>query len=428
MQSAPHAIPRFDRVLHPVSPREIIDEAERQFAPWLRACVNPGAADRDRDGTPIDCGLLREAGMLGLLGFTLPRSLGGQQRSWREWGFVLHELGYHTEDTAVPMLLAYCSTVTKLLYDTGRTDLIDRYVKPMIRGRLLGGFAWSEGRDPFAFQTTVRRTETGFVLDGEKTPVANGQIADVVMVFAKSAETGDVVTVLVERQDPGVEIVARNAMGLRAAGMASWRFHQVAVPATRLIVDADAISWGQRFLNERRIEMPCWALGRMRRLVEACVNDLSTRIRYGRPLTEMQTVQAMIGRMVIVLESSRLIVRSVLDQVGAAGTDFLWEPQFAIVKSHVVEHGLQLVRLIQDVTGGYGVLDGFPYERTCRDLQCLNPIAGTLATLEVDLGNLAIEELAHPPVVRSRRRTETHEDPTLRQSTPVLELPEPDRG
>lgn len=415
----------------PLSPKDIVDEVTRSYAPWITSCVNPGARDRDRYAKPIDHDLMGEAGMLGLLGFTLPKELGGEARSWRDWGFVLHEIGYHSDDTALPMLLAYCSTVTKMLYDTGRPDIIDRYVRMMVGGHVIGGFAWSEGNDPFSFQTTLRKTAAGYELDGVKSPIANGQIADVVMVFARSLETNDVVTVLVERTDRGVEVQPVTASGLRAAGMASWRFHRVELPASRLIVEADGLSWGQRFLNERRLEMPCWALGRMRRLFEACIDDLSTRIRFGRPASEMQAIQLAVGRMVISIETSRAVVRVALDRVGAGGGDFLWEPQLAVAKCHVIEQALQMVRTVQDITGGYAVLESHPYERLCRDLQCLNPIAGTLATLQVDLGVLAIEEVAMSRYERTSERGRSHKtnaDQALGELAAVRELPRRNRG
>jgi alkylation response protein AidB-like acyl-CoA dehydrogenase len=291
------------------------------------------------------------------------------------------------------MLLAYCGTITKLLWETDRADLIDRYVGPMIRGERLGGFAWSEGRDPFSFATALRKDGSGFTLRGEKGPIANGLIADVVMVFAANEQTGDLTAVLVERDDPGVEVRPYSAMGLRASGMGKWRFSDVTLAPERVLVQVDALSYGQRFLNERRFEMPCWALGRMRTLFDACATDMNQRIRYGLPLAEMQTIQAAVGKMYIGLESSRLVVKDMLERVSGADYDWLWDAPLAVAKSHVIEQALQMCRIIQDITGGYGVFEDAPYERHIRDLQCLNPIAGTLATLGVDLGMLAMAEV-----------------------------------
>jgi alkylation response protein AidB-like acyl-CoA dehydrogenase len=384
---------RSQKLLHTLLPEELQDEVHRRFGRFVKTRINPGAVERDRSGTPISRELMREAGALGLLGFNVPAHVGGGGRSWREWALVLHEIGYLTDDTAFPMLLAYCGTVTKMLYQTGRTDLLMRYVRPMTKGHLLGGFGWTEGQDPFNFKTVARKTQAGYVLSGQKTPIANAQIGDVFMIFARNAESGDTMCLLVEREDPGVEITPCNAMGLRGAGLGRVRFDEVEIPEWRVLCEHDALSYGQQFLNERRLEMPCWALGRMRKIFETAVHELAHRIRYGLPLTEMQTIQSAIGKMSIALETSRMVVESMLERVDGEVFDSLWDPPLAINKCFVIEQALGMCRTVQDIMGGAGVLESAPYERTIRDLQCLNPIAGTLQTLQVDLGVLATGEI-----------------------------------
>jgi len=390
-----------EELLRSLGRKEDVDEVRARFGAFLSEKVSPGAFERDRGGAPFSRELLREAGRLGLFGFTVPAEVGGQGRNWRDWGLVLHELCYQCTDTAFPMLLAYCGTVTKLLWETKRADLIDRYVRPMASGECFGGFAWSEGNDPFSFTTTLKRDGAGWVLDGRKCPIADGQIADVVMTFAKNAETGDVTTVLVERGDRGVEIAPYNAMGLRSAGLASWAFSSVRLGPERVLVQADGLSYAQRFLNERRLEMCCWALGRMRSLFEAVTMDLSTRIRFRLPLIEMQTIQAAVGKMYVGLETSRIVIAHALERIERDEYDWLWDPPLVVLKGHVIEQALQLCRTIQDVAGGYAVFEEAPYERHIRDLMCLNPIAGTLMTLAVDLGGLAAAEVQRKAKKRS---------------------------
>lgn len=383
-----------ERLIVSLAPRAIVDEVAERFGAFIRNEIDPGAVARDRTAQPISPELLRRAGALGLLGFAIPTAAGGEGRSWREWAWVLHEIGYRAADTAFPMLLAYLGTLTKMLYDTGRPEIIERYVRPMVRGERLGGFAWSEGRDPFAFRTHAERTMSGgYVIDGVKGPVANALIADLFMVFARDTLTSDVVVLLVERDDPGVTITAHPATGLRASGMGRLALARVAVPAERVLVAADGLSYGQRFLNERRLEMPCWALGRMRALLETCVGELTERIRYGLPLTEMQTIQAAIGRMFAGVETSRLVLDGVLQRVGQGLHDPLWDAPLALAKYHVINEALALCRTLQDVLGGAAVLEADAYERPIRDLSCLNAIAGTLATLEVDLGVLTVADV-----------------------------------
>lgn len=391
--------PRPGGLVASLAPSAIGDEVRARFGAFIRQQIDPGAEERDRTGTPISRELLRQAGSLGLLGFTVPTTAGGAGRSWREWGWFLHEIGYLAEDTSFPMLLAYLGTLSKMLFDTGRDDIIQRYVRPMVAGHRFGGFAWSEGHDPFTFQTFVDETPSGYVVDGVKGPIADGLIADVFMVFARDRRTDDLVTVLVERDDPGVSLTPYLATGLRASGMARLHLDRVPLPRGRLLVAADGLSYGQRFLNERRLEMPCWALGRMRALLETCVAELAQRVRYGLPLTEMQTIQAAIGRMHAGVETSRMVLDNVLGRIGDGLHDPLWDPPLALAKYHVIREALGMCRTLQDILGGAAVFQAAPYERAIRDLSCLNAIAGTMLTLEVDLGILTIGDVqlrGHP--------------------------------
>ena len=372
---------------------QIVEEARRRYVPFIQERVNCGARQRDLEGSPIPRELLCTAATIGLIAHTIPAEVGGAGRSWWEWGHMLYEIGYHCEDTAFPLLLDYCGTVTKLLYEAGRPDLIDRYVRPMARGECFGAFCWSEGQDPFSFRTSIRQDGETYVVDGEKVPVAGGLTADLFMTFGRSAESGDVAVVLVERGDAGVEITPYPAVGLRSAGIARARFHSVRVPAERLLLATDGVSYGQRFLNERRLGMPCWALGRMRTLFERCVAELCQRQRYRLPVTEMQAVQAAIGRMFVALETSSLVVAHALERVRCEGHDSFWDTAIAISKYYVVNQALDVCRTAQQILGGASVFLESPYERYMRDFQCLVPLAGTQAILEVDLGILAIGEI-----------------------------------
>jgi hypothetical protein len=99
-----------EELLRSLGGKEDVDEVRTRFGAFLSEKVSPGAFERDRGGTPFSRELLREAGRLGLFGFTVPAEVGGQGRNWRDWGLVLLELCYQWTDTAFPMLLAYCGT------------------------------------------------------------------------------------------------------------------------------------------------------------------------------------------------------------------------------------------------------------------------------------------------------------------------------
>ena len=80
-------------------------EAERRFGGFIRERVNPGADDRDRMSEPLPRSLLGEAGRLGLLGFSLPPTIGGEGRDKFEWGIVLEEVSRLSRDTGLASVI-----------------------------------------------------------------------------------------------------------------------------------------------------------------------------------------------------------------------------------------------------------------------------------------------------------------------------------
>ncbi len=394
----------------------ISSEVEDYYGDFIEE-INKGTSERDRTASPISREQLKQAGELGLSGFTVAKEAGGQGRSHVEWGMLLREFGRLCTDRALPLLLAYRQSVTNMLFDTGRQDLIDRYVRPMVKGECFGGFGWSEDKDPFSFKTSIHKTSQGYVLEGQKIPIAGAQTADVFLVLARR-EDDDLMVVLVERDDPGVEIKPYVATGLRALGLGTVHFEGVRLQSDRIIAKRDGVSYGQRFFNERRTTMPCWALGCIEALFEHTVKELSQRIRYGLPVTEMQTVQAALGRVHVSMEASLQMILHSLNHVLSGEYNKVWDLTVTTGKYFVVEQALASLRTLQSIVGGAAVFAESPYERAMRDLHCLIPIAGTQQLLECDIGNRAIT-LAQMKFQQQRRRS-INEDSTFGQSASLF--------
>ena len=149
----------------------------------------------------------------------------------------------------------------------------------------------------------------------------------------------------------------------------------------------------------------------MRALIETYVAELAERIRYGLPLTEMQTIQAAIGRMHAGVETSRMVLDNVLARIGDGLHDPLWDPPLALAKYHVIREALGMCRTLQDILGGAAVFQAAPYERAIRDLSCLNAIAGTMLTLEVDLGILTVGDVELRRLPTRKRNDERKGEP-----------------
>ncbi len=366
--------------------------AEARFGDFIRNQVNPGVLDRDASGTSIPHEIFQQACTLGMTTFGLPADIGGAGRDVVAWGRLLEEVGYLCQDSALPFVVSLRASVIKTLYRTGRADLIDRYVMPMVHGARAPAFAYTDGTDAFSFRTTATRKAGGYILDGEKLFVTGGATADTYMVYAAAAGSGasDLQVFLVEREDPGVLASDVPLSGLRSAGISHLALKQVFVEEHRVIAAADGLSHVQAFLNQRRIYLACPILGRMQAVLEDCIVALSEKIRYGNSLTAMQNVQAQLGRMVVALETSRATLYRALERQASDAFDPYWDALGCVAKSYVVDQGIGLVQIAQRLLGGDGYLRSMHYERYLRDFGGYIPGGGSQDTLTVDLGVHAI--------------------------------------
>ena len=238
-------------------------EAERRFGGFIRERVNPGADDRDRMSEPLPRSLLGEAGRLGLLGFSLPPTIGGEGRDKFEWGIVLEEVSRLSRDTGLASVIDVNAGVAELLLGTGRPDLAERYAARMAAGLFICPPAAYESRDPFDYLTTACEVNGGWRLDGTKPFVGGAVFADAFLVYAKDKESGDILAFLVERGDEGVCVDPVPTMGLRSMGFGSLSLDGVHLPADRTVVGADALSTMNTYLRNRRLMTACSVVGHM---------------------------------------------------------------------------------------------------------------------------------------------------------------------
>jgi alkylation response protein AidB-like acyl-CoA dehydrogenase len=372
----------------------IARDARTQFGPFIRECINPGADERDRLAITFPVELLREAARCGLWGRAMPVACGGRGADAFEWGVTLEQLGYLADDGSFPLVISIRTAVAHAIHAAKRSDLDERYVKPMVRCERFGSFAYSDGADPFAFSSRIRRDGGDWIAEGEKLLVTGGSSADVFMTYLREPESGDLVVVLIERTDPGVEVVPVDVTGLRAAGLSSLKLDRVRLPDERVLHREDGVSHAQAFLNERRTLLACGPLGRMQAILELCIESLDGTVRYGQPLVEMQNVQACFGRMYVGIEGARALMYTALERQSGrvAGYDPMFDPIGSAAKYMVSERAIDLSSRAFRLLGGRGYVRDQRIERHVRDFYGMLAGGGAQDVLEVDLGINAISQ------------------------------------
>lgn len=375
--------------------RSIATEVEQRFGAFFREQINPSAVYRDQTYTTFDLETLHEMGRLGLIGFTAAKSIGGQGRTWEDWGHALEEIGYLADDSGLPMLLSYRETANNLVHHSGlqgRPHLIERYAKPAVRGEAFIGWLYTEEKDILNLETTVIKRGNRYILNGYKTASTGGMSCTSWIVYAATEDGADTMAIMVERDDPGVSVKPLRTLGLRSIGLAELAFQDVELSEDRIITPSDGLSHGHIFINERRVTGAAWLLGRMRSLIERVIEDTKPRVRLNRNLSEFDTFKAGIGRMFMALERARSTAYRVFErtEAGRETIEYLYDPLVSIGKYLSTEAAIEVADIAQRLTGGHGYFEPFGIDRYLRDFYGLVPILGGQITIEAEIGEQVV--------------------------------------
>lgn len=350
---------------------------------FARETLNPGAADRDADGIfPRDLWL--RCAELGLQGLPVPEDLGGSGLDILSTVVALEALGYGCEDGGLVFsLCAHLLSCVVPIWKHGTDAQRRRYLPGLCGGELIGVHAMTEpgsGSDAFALLTEAVRDGDGFRLNGTKTFISNGPVADVVVVFAVTDRAkgyhGGVTGFIVERGAAGFQAgPAIKKMGLRTSLLGELVFQDVRVGADAIL---GGVGGGSRVFTEamdwERICLFATHVGAMERLLERAVEHAKTRTQFGQRIGKFQAVSHRIADMKVRLEAARLLVYRAAWQLEHTRTASL---DAAIAKLYVGESLLQSALDTVQVFGGYGFTVEYGVERALRDAVGARIYSGT---------------------------------------------------
>jgi hypothetical protein len=340
---------------------------------FARATLNEGAAERDRNQV-FSRELWDRCGEMGLQGLPVPETYGGTALDPLSTAMALEALGYGcTDGGLVFSICAHLLSCVVPIWKHGTEDQRRRYLPDLCRGARIGVHAMSEpgsGSDAFALSTRAVPDGSGFRLNGTKTFISNGPVADLVIVFALTDKEkgyhGGVTGFIVERDTKGFTAGAKfEKMGLRSSPLGELVFEDVQVPAEAVIggvgggarIFTDAMDW-------ERICLFASHVGTMERLLEQAITYAKTRTQFGQRIGKFQAVGHRIADMKVRLEAARLLTYRAAWQLDHGRTASL---EAAITKLFVGESLLETALDTVQVFGGYGFMAEYEVERALRD-------------------------------------------------------------
>jgi len=349
---------------------------------FAESVLAPGSSERIRAAT-FDRELWQRAGAFGLAGLPAPKTHGGMGLGAAESAHLLEALGRGCDDAGLLFSLAahlFACVVPLARFGTDAQKA--RLLPRLASGELIGANAISEagaGSDVFALACRAVRDGDAYVLDGEKSWVTNGPVADVFLVYAKTDPNAGyfgVSAFVVEKERPGLRVGQPiRKVGLETSPTCSLYFDACRVPEENLLGQVGqgaplfehAMSW------ERSCLFALY-LGRMQTALERAISHAQTRRQFGHALGDFQAVSHRIADMKVRLEAARaLLYRACfkLDRNEDARLDVAMAKLF--VSEAAVQSGLDVMQLF----GGLGVTNDGGIERFLRDALPARTVSGS---------------------------------------------------
>ena len=335
--------------------------------------LNRHVADRDRDQA-FSRDLWKKCAEIGIQGLPVPEQYGGTGLDALSTAIVLEALGYGCEDGGLVFSLsAHLLACVVPVWKHGNDAQKARYLGGLCDGTLVGAHAITEpgsGSDTFSMRTRAERDGDGWRINGTKTFISNGPVADVAVIFAvtdaQKGFHGGLTAFLVERGTKGFSTGAKfEKMGLRTSPVGELVFEDMVLPPEAVLgqvgggsaVFATAMDWERCLLVAGHV-------GAIERLLDTSVTYARTRQQFGQTIGKFQAVAHRIADMKVQLEAARLLSYRAawrLQNTRNASLDA------AIAKLHVSESLVKAALDTVQLHGGYGFMVEYQVERALRD-------------------------------------------------------------
>lgn len=351
---------------------------------WARREIEPLAARMDaEDWLPED--IFRRLGEQGFLGLGIPEEYGGSGGGLLDGLLVCQQLARVHAGLALSYG-AHLNLCAHNLLRNGTERQRQAFVRPLATGEAVGALAITEpdaGSDATGIHTTVRREGDFYILDGTKMFITNGSIADILIVYAKTAPDRGArgITAFVVTSDlPGFKVSRTlDKMGMRGSPTAELVFDGCRVPAANVLGEINkGVAVMMTGLDLERAFLAGLSVGLAEEALALSVEYARQRRQFGRRIGDFELVQAKLADMYAELEAARLLVYHAAveaeAEVARGGSARRVAAAAILFASDVA---MRAADQAVQIHGGYGYTKEFAVERIMRDAKLMQIGAGT---------------------------------------------------
>jgi glutaryl-CoA dehydrogenase len=322
--------------------------------------------------------IFAEMGEQGLLGVTIAPELGGAGASYVSYGLVSRAVeavdsGYRS------MMSVQSSLVMHPINTFGSKAQKEKYLPKLASGEWIGCFGLTEpdaGSDPAGMRTNAKPVDGGFLLNGSKTWISNAPIADVFVVWAKSAAHDNKIKGFVlEKSMAGLSAPKiEGKLSLRASVTGMIMMEDVFVPEENILPDVEGLKGPFSCLNRARYGISWGAMGAAEFCFTAARDYGLERHQFNKPLAANQLYQKKLADM----QTEIALGYQASLRVGRLMDEGRFAPEMvSIVKRNNVGKALDMARQARDMHGGNGIAGEYHVMRHLINLETVNTYEGT---------------------------------------------------
>jgi isovaleryl-CoA dehydrogenase len=370
--------------LSPDETRSLVDHARTYFLDKLHPLQQ---RMDDDDWFPEEA--FRALGGMGFMGLTVPESHGGQGLPYLVAGMIGEAMAYANPAVAWSWT-SHDNLCLDAIFRNGNEDQRRRYVRPLCEGKLIGALGMTEpgaGSDALgSMATTARRKGDAYILNGSKIFITNGPVADVLLVYAKTApERGKrgISAFIVEKDFQGFFVAQKlDKMGFRGSPLGELVFQDCVVPAENLVgVENEGVAVMMSGLDIERCLSAPLAIGPAQRAFDLALDHARTRRQFGQRIGDFQLVQAKLADMYLEIETARTFLHHVLrtcdlTDIRQAGRGEIHKLSAATLMSSSRATSFVMDQAVQ-IFGGSGYMRDTEINRLYRTSKILAIGAGT---------------------------------------------------
>ena len=357
--------------------QELIRKNMREFG---ERYVNSIAVEIDENSRhPIE--LFRKLGEGGWMGIPIPQQYGGAGSDFLTHIIAVEELSRFCSSTGFTLSF-HAGIIGMSLLDFGNEEQKKKYLVPLAKGQHLVSFALTEpgaGTDIMAVATTAVHQGNDYVINGTKTFVSNGPIADTYIIFGwtdKTAGRKGMSAFIVPQGTSGLNPGQHfQKMGLRSSQTSEVVFRHCQVPEENLLgQEGDGLVIAMTGFDRGRIGIAAQAIGILQAALDESINYSKERIQFGKPIARQQAIAWMIADMATDLSAARYLTYLA---AWLKDNNQPFSKEAAMAKLFATEAAARHTIKAVQIHGGYGYIKGAKVERLMRDAKIAEIYEGT---------------------------------------------------